>query len=357
MRSRPCSWLPMGRLCGGLHRELVDQKKFREYFKQNISPDQDRWDAVHNKMTEHHLDDLLTHLEILRTEISFSMAAIEIDDKRALEFLKRLSATLIRMRNTTLDYDSMKSLGGFLWESRLSIMTLIFMAMISTSGSAALIYNFRMIRTFADRNFGLIATNTRLALAFLVSIACDLGAVIILLVAVVLLGKVAGPRLEELFGASLTEHTFKYGVALALGDATQSESYWSYGLTATDVQPIEFGELRVRAEKPRWPRMIFATEPLYVGDAGKICDQYAIDRNDCADRMRAMFLRHSDLSVPSKPHVAREMAVLVGSLACGHNLWSGLSAGLGSNQALKLALPFAASLAALVWPGRSLSRG
>jgi hypothetical protein len=95
---------------------LVDQKKFREYFKQKISPDQDRWDAVHNKMTEHHLDELLTHLEILRAEISFSMAAIEIDDKRALEFLKRLSATLIRMRNTTLDYDSMKSLGGFLWE-------------------------------------------------------------------------------------------------------------------------------------------------------------------------------------------------------------------------------------------------
>jgi hypothetical protein len=94
--------------------------------------------------------------------------------------------------------------------------------------------------------------------------------------------------------------------------------------------------------------MIFATEPLYVGDAGKICDQYAVDRDDCADRMRAMFLRHSDLSVLSKPQVARGMAALVGSLACGRNLWSGLSAGLGSNQALKLALPFAASLAALV---------
>ena len=232
--------------------------------------------------------------------------------------------------------------------SRLSIMTLIFMATISASGSAALIYNFRMIKAFADRNCDLIATNVRLAFAFLVSVACDLGAVIILLVAVAFLGKVAGPRLEEQFGASLTEHTFKYGVALAIGDDTQGESYWSYGLTAMDVQPSEFGELRVKVEKPRWPRMIFATEPLYVRDAGKLCDQYAVDKDDCADRMRAMFLRHSDLSILSKPNVVRGMAALVGSLACGRNLWFGLSAGLGSNQALKLALPFAASLAALV---------
>lgn len=232
--------------------------------------------------------------------------------------------------------------------SRLSIMTLIFLATISASGSAALTYNFRMIRTFAGRNFGLIATNARLAVAFLVSVACDLGAVIILLVAVVLLGKVAGLRLEEQFGASLTEHTFRYAVSLAIGDATQGELYWSYGLTAMDVQPSEFGELRVGVEKPRWPKMIFATQPLYVGDAGKLCDRYAVNRDDCADRMRAMFLRHSDLSVTSKPNVLRGMAALVGSLACGRNLWSGISAGLGSSQALRLALPFAASLAALV---------
>jgi hypothetical protein len=205
-----------------------------------------------------------------------------------------------------------------------------------------------MIKTFVERNFSLIATNVRLAFGFLVSIACDLGAVVILLVAVVVLGKVAGPRLEEAFAANLTEHTFKYSVALAIGDETQGESYWSYGLTAMDVQPSEFDELKMKIKKPRWPAMIFATEPLYVGDAGKLCDQYGVDRNDCADRMRAMFLRHSDLSVLLKPNVVQGMATLVGSLACGRNLWSGLSAGLGSNEAVKLALPFAASLATLI---------
>ena len=230
--------------------------------------------------------------------------------------------------------------------SRLSILILIFMVTISASGSAALIYNFRMIKTLADRNFRFIVTNAPLALASRSALPV-IWASHHPLVAEVLLGKVSGPRYEELFGASLTEHTFKYGVALAVGDATQGKSYWSYGLTAMDVQPSEFGELRMNVEKPRWPRIIFATDPLYVDASGKFCDQYAVDRDDCADRMRAMFLRHSDFSVLSKPNVARGMAALAGSLACGRNLWSGLSTGLGANQAIELALPFAASLAAL----------
>jgi hypothetical protein len=100
----------------GFQRELVDQKKFRDYFKQEVAPGQDRWDSLHNKITDYYLDELLTHLEILRGEILFVMSAVEIDDNRVLEFLKRLSATIIRMRKTTRDYDSMKGFGNFMWE-------------------------------------------------------------------------------------------------------------------------------------------------------------------------------------------------------------------------------------------------
>jgi hypothetical protein len=232
--------------------------------------------------------------------------------------------------------------------SRMSIMTLIFMATISASGSVALIYNFLMIKTFAGRNLGLIATNARLAVAFLISVASDLGAVVILLVAVVLLGKVAGPRIEEVFEASLPEHTFEYGVSPAIGDAARGETYWVYGLRAMDVDSRDFGELTTKVEKPRWPQMIFASRPLYIGDAGKICDQYAIDRDDCGDRMRAMLLRHIDVRAEWILHVARAMSAYVGSLACGRNLWSGISAGPGASQALRLGLSFFASLAALL---------
>ena len=232
--------------------------------------------------------------------------------------------------------------------SRMSIVTLIFMATISASGSVALTYNFRMIKAFASRNFGLIATNARLALAFLVSIACDLAAVVILLVAIALMGKVGGPRLEEFFQASFPAHYFEYGVSLEMGGPTQGTSSWGYGLMETDVFFGQYSELTKKVEKPSWPSVIFADGPIWMDDAGKICDQFGIDRDDCADRMRAMFMRHLDFRADWIPHIVRAMAAYAGQLACGRNLWSGISTGPGASQAIKLALPFFASLAALV---------
>ena len=69
-----------------------------------------------NKMTEYALNELLTQLEVLRAEIMFTMGAIDIDDEKVLEFMKRFSATITKMRETTLDYDSMKSFGNFMYE-------------------------------------------------------------------------------------------------------------------------------------------------------------------------------------------------------------------------------------------------
>jgi hypothetical protein len=105
-----------GTFTWGFHRELVDQKKFREYFQQQVGQGEDRWDSLHNKMSEYALNELLTQLEVLRAEVTFTMAAIDIDDKKVLEFMKRLSATIVKMRETTLDYDSMKSFGNFMYE-------------------------------------------------------------------------------------------------------------------------------------------------------------------------------------------------------------------------------------------------
>lgn len=99
-----------------LRQELVDQKKFREYFKQNDERGNERWYAFYNKMTDDGLQELLMHLEVLRSEILFTMAAVDIDDKEVLEFMKRFSANIIRYRRTTLDYDLMKSFGNFMWE-------------------------------------------------------------------------------------------------------------------------------------------------------------------------------------------------------------------------------------------------
>jgi len=99
----------------GFHETLVDQDKFRKYFKEKISPDQDRWHAFQNKLDEHYLQELIMNTEILRDEIAFVLNNIDIPDEEPFEFLKRLSGAILSMRNTTLGYDETKQFSGFLW--------------------------------------------------------------------------------------------------------------------------------------------------------------------------------------------------------------------------------------------------
>jgi hypothetical protein len=100
----------------GFHQELVDQTKFREYFKQKGEGGNERWYAFYNNMTASQLQEILMHLEVLRTEILFTMAAVDIEDKEVLEFMKRFSANILRYRSTPLEYASMKSFSNFIWE-------------------------------------------------------------------------------------------------------------------------------------------------------------------------------------------------------------------------------------------------
>lgn len=100
----------------GFHQELVDQQRFREYFREKDEEGNERWYAFYNNMTEISLQELRLHLEVLRSDILFTMAAVDIDDREVLEFMKRFSANIIRYRSTVLDYDSMKSFGNFMWE-------------------------------------------------------------------------------------------------------------------------------------------------------------------------------------------------------------------------------------------------
>ena len=41
---------------------------------------------------------------------------VNIEDPNVFSFLKRLSQAIYKMKNTTLDYDDVKHLSGFLWE-------------------------------------------------------------------------------------------------------------------------------------------------------------------------------------------------------------------------------------------------
>ena len=99
----------------GFHEALIEQEQFRKYFQEKVSPSEDRWDAFQNKLDEYYLQELIMKTEILRDEISFVLNNIEIPDDRPFEFLKRLSAAILSMRNTTLGYDETKQFSNFLW--------------------------------------------------------------------------------------------------------------------------------------------------------------------------------------------------------------------------------------------------
>lgn len=105
----------MGSYPSDLPHRLSDQVEFRSFFKEQHTPDQDRWQAVANGLNDDRLKTLLIELEILAQEIHFTLSATDVQDQRAFQFLKRLTHIIHRGKNWTTDYDDVKSLMGFLW--------------------------------------------------------------------------------------------------------------------------------------------------------------------------------------------------------------------------------------------------
>jgi len=99
----------------GFHRELVDQDKFREYFKEQVGQGQDRWNAFQNKLTSYYLQQLITKLESFHAEINFVLNNVDIPDDKPFEFMKRLSAASFAMNKTTPSYEDKDTFCGFLW--------------------------------------------------------------------------------------------------------------------------------------------------------------------------------------------------------------------------------------------------
>jgi hypothetical protein len=94
---------------------LIEQDKFRDYFKEKMTSDRDRWDEFLNRLDAQHLRELLTRMEIFRDELTFVLNSTDIPKDRPFEFLKRLSTAIFSMKDVTLGYDELRSLAAFLW--------------------------------------------------------------------------------------------------------------------------------------------------------------------------------------------------------------------------------------------------
>ena len=100
----------------GLPKNLTDQNEFRKYFKEPVSDSQNRWHVVLNGLNDRLLKDLLVEFEILLNEVTYVLNNVKIEDPNVFSFFKRLSQAVYKMKNTTLDYDDVKQLSGFLWD-------------------------------------------------------------------------------------------------------------------------------------------------------------------------------------------------------------------------------------------------
>jgi hypothetical protein len=95
--------------------ELLDQKKFRDYFKEAVDQHHERWDRFLNNLDDNRIRELLSTMEIFRAEVIQVLVSTDIANFETSEFFKRLSAAIYSHRNATADYDEVKQLSGLLW--------------------------------------------------------------------------------------------------------------------------------------------------------------------------------------------------------------------------------------------------
>lgn len=98
-----------------LIERLKDRGYFKSFFKEAVSPDQDRWHAVLNGLDEYKVESLLLELEVFRREVEYTLNAVDVNNPEAFAFLKRLTQVLHRSKRWSDKNDQLKPLSQFMW--------------------------------------------------------------------------------------------------------------------------------------------------------------------------------------------------------------------------------------------------
>ncbi|MGV8942361.1 MAG: hypothetical protein ACOH1P_12645 [Lysobacter sp.] len=109
----------VGAVQGSYNTEIIDrlmnQKEFRDFFKEPYVPGQNKWHGVANKMDDFLLRQLVLEAEVLLNEFQHALSVLDIKDPETYAFMKRLSEALYRAKNWSSDYDGVKEVLGFFW--------------------------------------------------------------------------------------------------------------------------------------------------------------------------------------------------------------------------------------------------
>ncbi len=95
--------------------QLMDQKTFRDFFKEPYVPGQDKWHGVANKMNDFLLHQIVLETEVLFNEFQYALSVIDIRDPEVYSFMKHMSVALYRAKNWSADYDGIKEVLKFFW--------------------------------------------------------------------------------------------------------------------------------------------------------------------------------------------------------------------------------------------------
>lgn len=98
-----------------LIERLQTQEEFRAFFKEAVSPGQDRWHAVLNGLTDDYVRTIVSELNLFRGEVDYALTAVEVADDNVFRFLRHLTEVLQRSRNWSDRDDQLKPLSQFMW--------------------------------------------------------------------------------------------------------------------------------------------------------------------------------------------------------------------------------------------------
>lgn len=95
--------------------KLMEQKQFRNFFKEPYTPGQTKWDRVANELDDFKLRQVVLEAEVLHSEFQYALSIIDISDHEIFSFMKNFSTTLYRAKNWSSDYDGTKEVLSFFW--------------------------------------------------------------------------------------------------------------------------------------------------------------------------------------------------------------------------------------------------
>lgn len=95
---------------------LMEPQEFKNYFKEKVTADQDRWHVFLNNLDKALLADILNEFEAFKEATSYLLGNVQVDDDEVFSFLHRINTISITLKGVSIEDDSLRQLSRLLWE-------------------------------------------------------------------------------------------------------------------------------------------------------------------------------------------------------------------------------------------------